>query len=148
MPIRVLLADDSDVMRVAIVRLLMEEPSVEFVGETASFAEAVRQTAALRPDVLLIDLHMPDEYRYPPEVVKPQILLNTQHILAISIWNDEKARALAASFGAHVLLDKAKLFYELIPAIKECGLSIQKEPVRKKSKKAAATVAAVSLDQA
>jgi chemotaxis response regulator CheB len=57
-PIKVLLADDSDVIRVAIVRLLMEEPAVEFVGEAVSFAETIRQTAILKPDVLLIDLHL------------------------------------------------------------------------------------------
>jgi hypothetical protein len=93
----------------------------------------------LKPDVLLIDLHMPDEHQYPLDLVKPQIFQHTQHVLAISVWNDEKAKAIAASFGAHVLLANMKLFYELIPAIKECGLRIQKKPLRKKSKKAAAT---------
>jgi chemotaxis response regulator CheB len=127
MPIKVLLADDSDVMRAAIVRVLLEDPSVEFVGEAVSFAETLRQTADLKPDVLLIDLHMPDEHDCPPEFVKPQFLQHTQHVIAISVWNDEKAKALAESFGARMLLDKTKLFHELIPAIKGCGAELSEK---------------------
>ena len=117
MPIKLLLADDSDVMRPAIVRLLKEDPRIELVGEAASFAETLQLTAVLKPDVLLMDLHMRDEREYPPELVKSQVLLNTKCILAISVWNDRDAKALAESFGAKVLLDKNNLFSELIPAI-------------------------------
>lgn len=133
MPIKVLLADDSDVMRAAIVRVLREEPAVEFVGEAVSFAETLRQTAALKPDVLLIDLHMPDEHDYPAEFVKPQILQHTRRAIAISVWNDEKAKALAERFGACELLDKTRLFYELIPAIKGCVLTIPKKKAPSKN---------------
>ena len=37
----------------------------------------------------------------------------------MSLWNDDEAKALAGSFGAHVLLDKMNLYAELIPAIKQ-----------------------------
>src|ERR1700730_15693617 len=104
MPIKVLLADDNDTIRSAIVRVLRDEPSFEVVGEAASFAETLQQTAALKPDVLLLDLHMPDELEYPPQVVKSKVLKHTQHIVAISVWNDDKARALADSFGAKAFL--------------------------------------------
>jgi len=40
--IKVLLADDSDVMRRAIVKLLNEEPSTELVGEAKRFAETIQ----------------------------------------------------------------------------------------------------------
>jgi hypothetical protein len=39
-------------------------------------------------------------------------------ILAISVWNDSEAKALAERFGAKALIDKARLFSDLIPAIK------------------------------
>jgi two-component system, NarL family, nitrate/nitrite response regulator NarL len=119
MPIRVLLADDSDIIRGAIMRVLSEEPGIELVGEGANFADAIQLTAALKPDVLLLDLHMPDENEYSPELVKSQILPHNVCILAISVWNDEKARALAESFGAKVFLDKTSLYTTLVPAIKE-----------------------------
>jgi DNA-binding NarL/FixJ family response regulator len=126
MPIRLVLADDSDVMRPAIVRLLKDEPRIELVGEATSFAETLQLAAGLKPDVLLLDLHMRDEREYRPELVKSQILLHTKCVVAISLYNDDDARALAESFGAHVLLDKMTLYSELIPAIKQfCpGVSI------------------------
>lgn len=140
MPTRVLLADDSEVVRTVIVRLLKEEPSVECVGEAASFAETLQLTAALKPDVLLLDLHMRDEHEYTPQFVKSQVLQNTKCILAISVSIDEEAKALADSFGTQVLLDKTKLFSELIPAIREFCLdgSIPKTatPLRKGFKQA------------
>jgi hypothetical protein len=51
--------------------------------------------------------------------VKAQVLLNAKCVLGISLWNDTEARALAESLGAAALLDKAKLYSELIPAIKQ-----------------------------
>jgi DNA-binding NarL/FixJ family response regulator len=119
MSIRVLLADSSDVMRLAIVRVLREEPLIELVGEATNFAETLQLSAALRPDVLLLDPHMPDEREYPAGLVKPQVLLNTKCVLAISFWNDADARDLAETFGATALLDKTKLYSELIPAIRQ-----------------------------
>jgi hypothetical protein len=75
--------------------------------------------AALKPDALLMDLHAKDEREYSPELVKSQIRLHTDCIVAMSLWNDDDAKALAERFGAHVLLDKMKLYSELIPAIKQ-----------------------------
>jgi chemotaxis response regulator CheB len=117
--IKVLLADDSDVMRRAIVKLLNEEPSTELVGEAKGFAETIQLTNALKPDVLLMDLHMSDEHEYSPESVRVQLSMCAGCIVAISIWNDEKAKALAERFGARVLLDKVNLYSDLIRTIKE-----------------------------
>jgi DNA-binding NarL/FixJ family response regulator len=116
--IKVLLADDSDVMRRAIVKLLNEEPSTELVGEAKGFAEAIQLTNALKPDVLLMDLHMSDANEYPPESVKLQLSVDAGCILALSQGNDENAKALANRFGARALLDKANLDSELLSAIK------------------------------
>jgi two-component system nitrate/nitrite response regulator NarL len=120
MSIKVLLADDSDIIRGAILKVLSEEPGFELVGEGASYADAIQLTARLKPDVLLLDLHMPDEEQYPPELVKSQIAPHNVCIIAISVWNDDKARALAESFGAKAFLDKTSLYSTLIPAIKSC----------------------------
>ena len=124
MLIKVLVADDNDVMRGAIVSLLNEEPSTELVGEAKGFAQTIQLAYALKPDVLLMDLHMSDERDYPPESVKFQLTTNAECVLAISLWNDDTAKDLAERFGARALLDKANLYSELIPAIKQnCPLS-------------------------
>ena len=129
MAIRVLLADDSVVMRTPILRLLKEEADVELVGEASGFAETVRLSAALKPDILLLDLHMDDEDDYPPPLVREQLLRSVKCILAMSVWNDDKAHALAASLGANVLLDKANLYSTLISAIKHHCTSVQSESI-------------------
>ena len=61
MSIGLLLADDSDVARHAIKRLLEEEPNIQLVAEATGFADVVRMAAELKPDVVSIDLHMRDE---------------------------------------------------------------------------------------
>ena len=118
MSITVLLADASDVMRPVIARVLREELLIELVGEASSFAEALQLTAALKPDVVLLELHMPDEIEFPAAIVSRQIRLHARCIIAISVWNNAEAQALAESLGAARLLDKTKLFSELIPTIK------------------------------
>ena len=117
MSIKLLLVDGSDVMRSAIRQLLKDELGIEVVGTATSFAETIALTAALKPDVLLMDPHMPDEREYKPAFVKSQILLHTKCIVAISLWKDADTKALAETFGAHVLLDKMNLYSDLIPAI-------------------------------
>src|ERR1700681_87639 len=119
MAIKVLLADGNDVMRPVIAKVLREEPAVELVGEATNLAETLQMTAALKPDVLLLELHFDDEREYPADVVKAQVLLHSKCVMAISLWNDTEAKVLAESLGAAVLLDKAKLYSELIPAIKQ-----------------------------
>jgi len=101
------------------VKLLNEEPSTELVGETKGFAETIQLANALKPDGLLLELHMSDEREYSPESVRFQLAMHAGCIVAIPVWNDEKAKALAERFGARVLLDKANLYAELISALKQ-----------------------------
>jgi DNA-binding NarL/FixJ family response regulator len=57
---RVLLADDQTLFRSGLARLLAEDPRVQVVGHAADGLEAVRLTTALKPDVVLMDLKMPN----------------------------------------------------------------------------------------
>ena len=118
MPIKILLADDSKIMRVAIGRLLKEESSVELVGEAASFAQAMEMSVTLKPSILVLDLYMPDDHEHPPSVVKSWVAQHDVCVVAISLANNEEAKALAQSMGAKTLLDKVDLFSTLLPAIK------------------------------
>jgi DNA-binding NarL/FixJ family response regulator len=117
MSIGLLLADDSSVARHAIRRLLEEEPNIELVAEAVCFADVIRMAAELKPDVVLIDLHMRDEREFDPASTKSHLLGCAKRILAMSVWVDEVSRALAADYGAAKLLDKSRLASELIPAI-------------------------------
>jgi len=58
-PVRVLLVDDQALFREALATLLAVRPEIQVVGEAGDGDAALRQAAALRPDVVLMDLHMP-----------------------------------------------------------------------------------------
>jgi PleD family two-component response regulator len=77
MSIKLLLVDDSDLMRSAIRQLLKKEPGIEVVGIARDFAECLVLNAALRPDILLMDLHAKDEREHTPELIKSQIRVHT-----------------------------------------------------------------------
>jgi DNA-binding NarL/FixJ family response regulator len=115
MPIKVLLADESDVMRGAIARLLKDEPRVTLVAEAKSFASLMQMTADFKPEILLMELHLPAERDFTPEFVKSQLV--SVQTIAISVSNDAEAMDLAVSYGARVLLDKMSLYGELVPTI-------------------------------
>lgn len=58
--IRIVVADDHTVLRQALARVLNTRPDMEVVGEAATGAEAVRMAQELAPDVVLMDITMPD----------------------------------------------------------------------------------------
>ena len=117
--VTLLVADDADVIRTTLRNFLKGEPAIKLLGEASSFAEAISMTAALKPDVILIDLHMPDDRSFNSEFVKTN--LSRARVLAMSLLSDyeseEETRVLAENYGAVRMLDKAKLCDELIPAI-------------------------------
>lgn len=59
-PIRVFLVDDHEVVRQGVRRILESDGSIKVVGESGSAVAATRQIAALRPDVALLDVRLPD----------------------------------------------------------------------------------------
>src|SRR5215210_228974 len=60
MKIRVVVADDFPLVRDAVADALDRDPGIDVVGRAADGAEALRMVAAHDPDVLVLDLHMPD----------------------------------------------------------------------------------------
>ena len=111
--VSVLVVDDADVIRKTLRNFLKEEPAIKLLGEASNFAEAISMTEALKPDVILLDLHMPDDRSFNSEFVKAN--LSGTRVLAMTLSSD--TRLLAESFGAVTTLDRAKLYDELIPAI-------------------------------
>ncbi len=59
-PIRVLIVDDHEIVREGLETLLAEEDTIKVVGQAVNGAEAVDLAANLRPDVILMDLVMPE----------------------------------------------------------------------------------------
>lgn len=57
--IRVALVDDHDLVRAGIRAILEQDPQFKVVGETGDGQEAIRMVTQLRPDVVLMDVHLP-----------------------------------------------------------------------------------------
>ena len=57
---RVLIADDDGLMRAGLVELLTADPDIQVVGQAATGRQAVEQARRLAPDVVLMDVRMPD----------------------------------------------------------------------------------------
>jgi len=113
--IKVLLADYTECTRRAIIGLLSQQPTIELLGEAADFTQTVEMANDLKPQVIVMDLHML-RFRTDYHEVKSH-LNHGSRLLAISLENDDEAKFIAHGCGAVMLLDKMHLAAELIPTI-------------------------------
>jgi two-component system, NarL family, response regulator DevR len=60
MTVRVFLLDDHEVVRLGLKQPLDGEPDIEVVGEASTAAQAIARVPALRPDVAVLDVRLPD----------------------------------------------------------------------------------------
>ena len=117
-PIRVLIVDDHAVVRSGLRLLLGQEPDIEPVGEAGTGREAVFQARALKPDVLLLDVVMPDQTGL--EVLPMLIHENPDgKVLLLSMQDDPRyvREAFAAGATGYVLKEAADT--EVVAAIRE-----------------------------
>jgi DNA-binding NarL/FixJ family response regulator len=118
MSVRVLIVDDHAVVRAGLALLLNAEEDLEAVGEAGTAREAIFQARSLKPDVILMDVVMPDQSGL--EVVPT--LLHEQpeaKILVLSMQDDFRyvREAFAAGAKGYVLKEAADT--ELVAAIRE-----------------------------
>src|SRR5687767_6218242 len=60
LPVRVFLVDDHEVVRRGVAEVLEDDPDLTVVGEAGSVAEALARVPAVRPDVVVLDMRLPD----------------------------------------------------------------------------------------
>jgi DNA-binding NarL/FixJ family response regulator len=116
LPIKVLLADDSDVIHRAIERHLKFEPKIEMVGQTKTFEEAVRLVRELSPDVVILDLRMTADVSDDNEGIRQ---ICECWVIAMSVSVDDETDALFGKLNADAFIDKMDLGEKLIPTILE-----------------------------
>jgi two-component system, NarL family, response regulator DevR len=59
-PVRVFLVDDHEVVRRGVAEVLEDDPAITVAGEAGSVAEAMARVPAVRPDVVVVDMRLPD----------------------------------------------------------------------------------------
>jgi NarL family two-component system response regulator LiaR len=115
--IRVLIVDDHPVVRKGTRALFDEVPDIEVIGEAADGAESVRQTALLNPDVVLMDLVMPD-MDGPQAIAQIKERSPHVHVLVLTSFMVEEKVLPAFRAGAVGYLSKDTDPMDLVKAIR------------------------------
>ena len=116
-PIRILIADDHAEFRAGMRGLLAMQPDLDVVGEAANGREALDLAASLQPDVVLMDLHMPDvngvEATRPLVAASPHV-----GVLVVTMFDDDESVFSAMRAGARGYLLKGARKAETLRAIR------------------------------
>ncbi len=103
-PIRVLLVDDHALFRSGIRSLLQRHPEFEVVGEAGDGMEGVKRAGQLRPDVVLLDLHMPGlSGRETAQMITKEVPESHVLMLTVSEEADDLLATLRAGASGYLL---------------------------------------------
>lgn len=116
--IKVLVVDDHDLVRMGISRMLADDAEIEVIGEADSGEAAIRMVKALNPDVVLLDVNMPNiggveatkRLRQFDDKVK---------ILAVSSMSSQPYPSMLLKAGVNGYITKGTPLAEMIKAIKK-----------------------------
>ena len=116
-PIRVLLVDDHAIVREGLQMLLSEEADIEVVGQAADGNEALTAAASLHPDVILMDLVMP-ELDGIQAMQRLRAISPASRVLVLTSFTDDRRVHDAIQAGATGYLLKDVLKPDLLRAIR------------------------------
>jgi DNA-binding NarL/FixJ family response regulator len=116
-PIRIVIAEDQPIVRRGSALLLSMEPDMEVVGQARNGVEAIELAHLLRPDVVLMDLHMPVKGGVAATREITQALPGTQ-ILVLTTLDDDETVFEAVRAGAHAYLLKDADEDELLETVR------------------------------
>ncbi len=115
--IRVLLAEDHTIVREGLKALLAARPGIEVIAEVGNGRDAVTQAQALRPDVVVMDLNMPEKNGLEAtQAIRDTKGLDTQ-VLILSMHSSEEYVRPALRAGASGYLLKGSGLSDLVSAI-------------------------------
>ncbi|PNK59748.1 response regulator [Psychrobacter sp. FDAARGOS_221] len=116
--IKVLVVDDHDLVRMGISRMLADDPEIEVIGEANSGEMAIKMVRSMQPDVVLLDVNMPNiggveatkRLRQFDDKVK---------ILAVSSVSAQPYPSMLLKAGVNGYITKGTPLVEMIKAIKK-----------------------------
>ena len=116
MKIRILLADDHTILRAGLKMMLNAQPDMEIVGEAQDGRQAIQEAQRLQPDVILMDITMPDLNGIEATRQIKRVLSEVKILVLTMHENDEYVfQALRAGASGYMLKEAADT--ELITAI-------------------------------
>ncbi len=124
--LRILLVDDHLLFRKGLARLLDAQPDFEVIGEAADGLEAVEQTRALHPDLVLMDVRMPNcDGLEATRRIKAQ--MKDVQVVMLTVSDDERDLTTAVRYGADGYLLKDLLPETLFQQLR--GLMVGEAPI-------------------
>ena len=116
--IKVLVVDDHDLVRMGISRMLADDAEIKVIGEADSGEAAIRMVKALNPDVVLLDVNMPNIGGV--EATKRLRQFNDKvKILAVSSVSSQPYPSMLLKAGVNGYITKGTPLAEMIKAIKK-----------------------------
>lgn len=112
----ILVVDDHAVLRYAIVEFLLRHPSIQIVGQARDGMEAVRMAGELKPDVVIMDVHLPglngiDATR----AIKSD--LPSIEVIALSMYDDPVYMECMLNAGAACYVNKDEITTTLLDKV-------------------------------
>ena len=114
----ILIADDHDIIREGIKNILRKQPDYEIVGEAVDGEEVLEKVAALKPDILLLDITMPKKSGLEILEQVQRVSRNTK-ILIISVHKTDAYVMRALRAGVKGYLTKENAADDLLPALRK-----------------------------
>lgn len=117
-PIRILVVDDHELIRVYMCRLLTAEPDLEVVGQATTGYEAIHLAEKQQPDVVLLDISMPELNGLMATPLIKKVAPRVEILIVTSHDNLFFVRE-ALTAGARGFLSKKDIPNELVGAVKQ-----------------------------
>jgi len=118
--IKVLIADDHNVVREGLRILISSDPELEVAGEAQNGQEAIRMAVSLKPDVVIMDLAMPRANGLEATRAIQRQAPDTK-VLVLSAYQDDETIRNVLETGASGYITKHSAASELLKAIRELG---------------------------
>lgn len=119
-PLRVLAVDDHPLFQFGLCAMLDREPDIEIVGTASTGHAAIRSATELRPDVVVMDLHLPDV-----SGVEATSQIRAAHptvgVLVLTMFEDDESLFAAMRAGARGYLLKGTAADEIVSAVRAVG---------------------------
>ena len=115
---RILIADDSSIVRHILSMFLETRKNIEVCGEAANGTEAIEKAKLLHPDLVLLDLAMPEMNGAEVASILKKTMPDVK-IIMFSMYSENIGRSLTSTIGVDMVLSKPDGMISLMKAVDE-----------------------------
>ena len=113
---QILIADDSSIVRTILKMFLRTRKDIQVCGEAANGTEAIEKAKILSPDLVLLDLAMPEMNGAEVASILKKMMPNV-HIILFTMYSENIGRSLTSTIGVDMVLSKPDGMISLMKAV-------------------------------